>query len=229
MRASRFYASKDLRVQEIEATEVCRPKQVIVKVAWCGICGTDLHEYVMGPILMPRQQSSVGAFPDRAGDSRIIRLIGARMKYQSINFQQKFALFTEQWAPKVIAEMNDYQFKIVKLKGDFIWHFAIDTYYPTPNEIRLAEQRVQRYWHSNAQRFSNSTRYLAVYTTSVLQTEIIQDLYAKVISSLFSVNLGRNWAMFSSQSVYVLEPLHLTLEITNSARYTLSLKRRLCL
>src|SRR6516164_7282873 len=44
------------------------------------------------------------------------------MKYQSINFQQKFALFTEQWAPKEIAEMNDYQFKVVKLQGDFIWH-----------------------------------------------------------------------------------------------------------
>ena len=62
-------------------------------------------------------------------------------------------------------------------------NFAIDTYYPTPNEIRLAEQRAQRYWQRNAQRFPNSTRYLAVYTTSVLQTEIIQDLYAKVISS----------------------------------------------
>ena len=44
------------------------------------------------------------------------------MKYQAINFQQKFSLFTEQWQPKVIAEMNDYQFKIVKLQGDFIWH-----------------------------------------------------------------------------------------------------------
>ena len=31
-------------------------------------------------------------------------------------------LFAEQWTPKVIAEMNDYQFKIVKLQGDFIWH-----------------------------------------------------------------------------------------------------------
>ena len=44
------------------------------------------------------------------------------MEYQPINFQQKFSLFSEQWAPKVVAEMNDYQFKIVKLKGDFIWH-----------------------------------------------------------------------------------------------------------
>jgi hypothetical protein len=62
-------------------------------------------------------------------------------------------------------------------------NFAFDTYYPTANEIRLAEQRVERYWQNNSRRFPNSTRYLAVYTTSVLQADIIQDLYAKLISS----------------------------------------------
>ncbi|MGH6611624.1 MAG: cupin domain-containing protein [Burkholderiaceae bacterium] len=49
------------------------------------------------------------------------------MNYQSINFAQKFALFDDQWQPKVIAEMNDYQFKIVKLHGDFMWHDHKDT------------------------------------------------------------------------------------------------------
>ena len=49
------------------------------------------------------------------------------MNYKSINFQQKLGLFSEQWTPKVIAEMNDYQFKIVKLQGDFIWHEHKDT------------------------------------------------------------------------------------------------------
>lgn len=49
------------------------------------------------------------------------------MKYQAINFQHKFSLFNEQWQPKVIAEMNDYQFKIVRLEGDFIWHDHQDT------------------------------------------------------------------------------------------------------
>jgi mannose-6-phosphate isomerase-like protein (cupin superfamily) len=44
------------------------------------------------------------------------------LNYQAINFSQKLGLFTEQWTPKVIAEMNDYQFKLVKLQGDFIWH-----------------------------------------------------------------------------------------------------------
>jgi len=49
------------------------------------------------------------------------------MKYQAINFQNKLALFSEQWSPKVIAEMNDYQFKIVKVQGDFVWHSHLDT------------------------------------------------------------------------------------------------------
>jgi len=49
------------------------------------------------------------------------------MEYRPINFKQKFSLFSEQWVPKVVAEMNDYQFKVVKLKGDFIWHDHKDT------------------------------------------------------------------------------------------------------
>ncbi|WP_113632292.1 cupin domain-containing protein [Pectobacterium peruviense] len=47
--------------------------------------------------------------------------------YKSINFAQKLALFDDCWQPKVIAEMNDYQFKIVKIQGDFIWHSHPDT------------------------------------------------------------------------------------------------------
>jgi mannose-6-phosphate isomerase-like protein (cupin superfamily) len=49
------------------------------------------------------------------------------MDYTPINFRQKFALFDEQWQPKVVAEMNDYQFKVVKILGDFIWHDHRDT------------------------------------------------------------------------------------------------------
>lgn len=49
------------------------------------------------------------------------------MGYKSINLEHKFGLFKEQWEPRVIAEMNDYQFKIVKLEGDFVWHDHRDT------------------------------------------------------------------------------------------------------
>lgn len=35
--------------------------------------------------------------------------------YQLVNLAQKFSLFSEQWQPKVVAEMNDYQFKVVRI------------------------------------------------------------------------------------------------------------------
>ena len=49
------------------------------------------------------------------------------MNDKSTNFHQKFGLFNEQWLPKVVAAMNDYQFKVVKLQGDFISHDHKDT------------------------------------------------------------------------------------------------------
>ncbi len=49
------------------------------------------------------------------------------MGYDAINFRQKFSRVDEHWKPKVIAEMNDYQFKVVKLEGDFVWHHHQDT------------------------------------------------------------------------------------------------------
>jgi mannose-6-phosphate isomerase-like protein (cupin superfamily) len=44
------------------------------------------------------------------------------MAYRSINLLDKFNLFSQQWQPKVVAEMNEYQFKVVRLQGDFVWH-----------------------------------------------------------------------------------------------------------
>lgn len=49
------------------------------------------------------------------------------MKNDPINFDEKLNSFSEHWKPKVIAEMNDYQFKLVKLQGDFVWHEHADT------------------------------------------------------------------------------------------------------
>lgn len=44
-----------------------------------------------------------------------------------VNLAEKFALFTEHWTPKIITELNDYQIKIVKVVGDFVWHDHSDT------------------------------------------------------------------------------------------------------
>lgn len=49
------------------------------------------------------------------------------MKYTTINLNEKLTKFTDHWSPKIIAQMNDYHFKLVKFKGDFIWHKHDDT------------------------------------------------------------------------------------------------------
>ena len=49
------------------------------------------------------------------------------MKYQPLNFARKLDLVDELWNPRVIAEMNDYQFKLVRVQGDFVWHDHPDT------------------------------------------------------------------------------------------------------
>ena len=46
---------------------------------------------------------------------------------ESVNLSEKLSLFTEQWSPKVIAEMDGFQFRLAKLKGDFVWHNHTDT------------------------------------------------------------------------------------------------------
>lgn len=50
-----------------------------------------------------------------------------RMSSEKINLKEKLSKFSDHWSPKVIAEMNDYQFKLVKIKGGFVWHNHGDT------------------------------------------------------------------------------------------------------
>lgn len=44
-----------------------------------------------------------------------------------VNLKEKLSKFSDHWSPKIIAEMNDYQFKLVKIKGDFVWHDHTET------------------------------------------------------------------------------------------------------
>ena len=45
----------------------------------------------------------------------------------TINLKEKLDKFSDHWSPKVIAELNDYQFKLVKIQGEFVWHNHPDT------------------------------------------------------------------------------------------------------
>jgi hypothetical protein len=61
-------------------------------------------------------------------------------------------------------------------------NFAIDTYYPTPNEVQLAEQRARKYWAKHATRLGSNPAYLAIVTSTVFPAEV-QLLWPKLINS----------------------------------------------
>ena len=44
-----------------------------------------------------------------------------------VDLRAKLALFSDHWAPRVVARLNDYDVKVVKLKGEFVWHTHEDT------------------------------------------------------------------------------------------------------
>ncbi len=44
-----------------------------------------------------------------------------------VDLAEKLSSFTDRWAPRVVARLNDYEIKVVKLKGEFVWHTHDDT------------------------------------------------------------------------------------------------------
>ena len=44
------------------------------------------------------------------------------MNYKLVNLREKLTKFSEHWSPKIVAQMNDYHFKVVKVQGEFVWH-----------------------------------------------------------------------------------------------------------
>ncbi|MGP9804860.1 2,3-butanediol dehydrogenase [Paracoccus sp. NSM] len=55
MKALRFHAAKDLRIEDVDAPPAPAEGQVLIRNTFCGICGTDLHEYAYGPIFVPKE------------------------------------------------------------------------------------------------------------------------------------------------------------------------------
>ena len=59
MKAAVFHGAKDIRVEQIAEPGDLGPEDVRLKPHYCGICGTDLHEYAMGPIVIPSKPHSL--------------------------------------------------------------------------------------------------------------------------------------------------------------------------
>jgi (R,R)-butanediol dehydrogenase/meso-butanediol dehydrogenase/diacetyl reductase len=75
--AARFYDKRDIRLEDVSVPSVRERDDVLVEVAWCGICGTDLHEYLVGPIVTPvRPHPLTGAtLPQTLGHEFSARVI----------------------------------------------------------------------------------------------------------------------------------------------------------
>ena len=64
----------------------------------------------------------------------------AESDYRSINLAEKLGLLTEQWSPRVVAEVNDYQIKIARIEGDFVWHdhpHTDEAFFVLEGELRI--------------------------------------------------------------------------------------------
>lgn len=69
MKAAVFYGEHDIRVEEVADPGSPGTGEVSLRPLWCGICGTDLHEYAMGPIVIPAQ-------PHRLNGSVLPQILG---------------------------------------------------------------------------------------------------------------------------------------------------------
>ena len=62
------------------------------------------------------------------------------MNYAAINLTEKFAKFSDQWSPRIIAQMNDYHFKLARIQGEFVWHKHAETdevFFVLDGEMRI--------------------------------------------------------------------------------------------
>lgn len=53
MRAARFYSAHDVRIDVVDEPKDPGPDELLIRPRWCGICGTDVHEYLAGPMIIP--------------------------------------------------------------------------------------------------------------------------------------------------------------------------------
>ncbi len=56
-----------------------------------------------------------------------VQFVEFAMSIEAINLADKLSQFSEQWSPKVVAQMDGFQFRLAKLEGDFVWHSHADT------------------------------------------------------------------------------------------------------
>ena len=78
MRAAVYHGPKDIRVEQVPEPDAVGADEVLVRPFWCGICGTDLHEYAAGPIVIPTEPHPLtgGSAPQVLGHEFSAEVVG---------------------------------------------------------------------------------------------------------------------------------------------------------
>lgn len=72
MKAARYHGARDIRIEEVPQPGELGHQQLLIAPTWCGICGTDLHEYTQGPIVIPTE-------PHALNGSELPQILGHEM------------------------------------------------------------------------------------------------------------------------------------------------------
>jgi len=104
---------------------------------------------------------------------------------QAINFTEKLSKFSEFWSPKIIAQMNDYHFKIVKFQGEFVWHDHKDT-----DEVFIVLQGEMTIHFLNSQVSVKKGEMIVVPRGEQHQTSARKECHALLVEAVGTINTG---------------------------------------
>jgi (R,R)-butanediol dehydrogenase / meso-butanediol dehydrogenase / diacetyl reductase len=94
MKAAVFHGAQDIRVEEVAAPAGPGPHDVLLRPLWCGICGTDLHEYAMGPIVIPAEPHALNGsqLPQVLGHEFSGEVVGVGSDVSSVQVGQRVSV-----------------------------------------------------------------------------------------------------------------------------------------
>jgi len=103
----------------------------------------------------------------------------------AINLREKFSKFSEHWSPKIIAQMNDCHFKLVKFQGEFVWHDHKDT-----DEVFIVVGgEMTIYFHDGQVRIKEGEMYVIPKGVEH-KTSAESECHAMVVETAGTVNTG---------------------------------------
>ena len=144
MKAAVWHGVKDVRVEEVELKPT-KSNEVVVRVAYAGICGSDLHEYLEGPVFIPVDQPDEltgGQAPLTMGHefSGVIEKIGADVTQYKVGDHVSInPTITKGHVPDDVDVYDGYSFIGLSTDGGFTSHVNVpeDSLYRLPEDFSM--------------------------------------------------------------------------------------------